>query len=671
MILHGAFVVDGSVLYRKRLMAGSSRKLPGRLPIVRWFAGADGDRDLGGAIRASAFFVLFYLYLWLYVDLRLIYHGGGVITNFPIFFRGWTFFEQFTSYPGGLVEYAGAFLAQLFYYSWAGALVVTLLAWSICLCIDCFLKAADAPSLRGLRFVPAILLLVIYSRYTYRLASILALLTALFCVCLYLRATAGRKLSCIVVFGVLSVILYYIAGGGYLLFAAVCAIYEILLRRRWAMGILYLLSGAAVPYIGGVLIFAVSIVNAYSELLPFSWKIAGRVTHEKTFDVLYVLYAFVPLIALGHGLRRRFFPSGGGPAERHGSRGERRAKAKRPGLIGRIRSLYASKGVFRWVVESLVLFAFAVGAVFASYDGKRRIEFEVSYYSSAQMWERLLRSARRHPGNHRVTNAVNRALYHTGRLGYDMFSCPQQAEGFLLTAEKFTVTHSDRFDVRIELGLVCMAENDLAECVGMFGRRPAILKGLAWANMVKGNIGSARIYLGALSKTLFDAGWADAYLDLLESDPNLSTDNEIQRLRARVVGKDHGSVFSDNEQALLALLEKDNTNRMAFEYLMSWYLLTRQLDKFADNIKRLNDLGYSEVPRLYEEALFVYAYETGKSVALDGSWGRPKSGQRIEEFGRIFNSYGRNKEAAFAELAKNYGDSYFFYSVYGFSGVKN
>jgi len=638
---------------------------------MRWFAGSGDGRDLGGAIRASVFFIVFYLYLWLYVDLRLIYHGGGVIANFPVFFRGWAFFEQFTAYPGGLVEYAGDFLSQLFYYSWAGALVVTLLAWAICLCIDCFLKTADAPGLRGLRFVPAILLLVIYSRYTYRLTSILALLTALVCVCLYLRAPARRKLSCIVVFVVLSAILYYVAGGGYLLFAAVCAIYEILLRRRWAIGILCLLSGAAVPYIGGVLILAVSIVNAYSELLPFSWKTADRVTHEKTFDVVYAIYALVPLIAFGLGLRRRFFRSAAAAAERHGSKTERRSKAKRPGLIGRVRLSYASKGVFRWVVDSLVLFAVSVGAVAASYDGKRRIEFQVSYYSSAKMWERLLRSARRHPGNPRVANAINRALYHTGRLGYDMFSYPQFPEGFLLAAEQFTVTHADRFDMRIELGLVSMAENDLAECIGMFGWRPAILKGLAWANMVKGNIGSARIYLGALGKTLFDAGWANEYLDRLEADPNLSTDGEIQRLRARAVEKDHSSVFSDNEQALLALLEKDKTNRMAFEYLMGWYLLTRQLDKFVDNIKRLNDFGYSEVPRLYEEALFVYAYETGKSVALDGSWGRPKSGQRIEEFGRIFKSYGRNKEAAFAELAKSYGDSYFFYSVYGFSGVKN
>ena len=638
---------------------------------MRWFAGSEGDRDWGGAIRTLVFFVLFYLYLWLYVDLRLIYHGGGIIANFPAFFRGWAFFEPFTSYPGGLVAYAGAFLAQLFYYSWAGALIVTLLAWSICLCIDYFLRVVNAPSYRGLRFVPAILLLVIYSRYTYRFTSILALLTALFSVCLYLKAAAGRKLACIIVFGVLSAVLYYIAGGGYLLFAAICAIYELLLRRRWPMGILYLLSGVAVPYVAGVAIFGVSIINAYSELLPFSWKTVDHVMHEETFDVVYVLYLLVPLAALGLGLRRRFLTTGTGTAEHRDSRAKRRSKAKHPKLLTRIRLFYTGKPKFRWVVQSLVLLAVAGGAVFASYDGKRRIEFEVIYYASEEMWGRLLRSAHRHPGNYRIANAVNRALYHTGRLGYDMFSYPQHPDGFLLTADKYKVLYWDRFEMRIELGLVSMAENDLAECIGMFGQRPAVLKGLAWANMVKGSIGSASIYLGALSKTLFDAGWANEYLGRLESDPNLSADKEIQRLRRLCVARDHSAVFSDNEQAMLALLDKNSTNRMAFEYMMSWYLLTKQLQKFVGNVNKLNDLGYSEVPGLYDEALFIYAYSTRKPVELEGDWGRPKARQRIDDFSRIFKTYGRDKEAAFPELAAKYGDSYLFYNLYGFSGVKN
>jgi hypothetical protein len=58
------------------------------------------SRYIGGAGRSFIFFVLFYLYVWFCVDLRLMYYGAGVITNFPAFYKGWAFFRTFLSYPG-------------------------------------------------------------------------------------------------------------------------------------------------------------------------------------------------------------------------------------------------------------------------------------------------------------------------------------------------------------------------------------------------------------------------------------------------------------------------------------------------------------------------------------------------------------------------------------------
>jgi len=100
------------------------------------------SQGLGRLLQSFLFFILFYLYLWFYVDLRLMYHGAGIITNFPVFYKGWTFFMPFLTYPGGPVEYLSAFLSQFFYYSWAGALVVTVQAWLLSVCVDNLLKAA-------------------------------------------------------------------------------------------------------------------------------------------------------------------------------------------------------------------------------------------------------------------------------------------------------------------------------------------------------------------------------------------------------------------------------------------------------------------------------------------------------------------------------------------------
>ena len=192
--------------------------------------------DIAGAIRSLLFFILFYLYLRLYVDLRLIYYSGGMITHFPAFFRGWAFFQEFSSYPGGPAEYAAAFLAQFFYVGWAGPLVVTLQGWLICVCTGSFLKAVNAPALRFVRYIPAILLLVTCSQYAYFFAITTALSVALFSVCLYIKITPRQNSSdnrladnlwAAGLFLILSVILYYITGAAYLLFALLCAFYSV------------------------------------------------------------------------------------------------------------------------------------------------------------------------------------------------------------------------------------------------------------------------------------------------------------------------------------------------------------------------------------------------------------------------------------------------------------
>jgi hypothetical protein len=137
--------------------------------------------------------------------------------------------------------------------------------------------------------------------------------------------------------------------------------------------------------------------------------------------------------------------------------------------------------------------------------------------------------------------------------------------------------------------------------------------------MVKGSIPTARVYLNALAKTLFDADWARAYLELLESDPTLSTDRRIQQLRASMLEKDrpvHSTGHDPErgsqvivERMFLDLLEKNPMNRMAFEYLMAFYMLNKRLDDLCRNLGRLKQLGYPGTPRLYEEALLARALD--------------------------------------------------------------
>jgi len=188
--------------------------------------------------------------------------------------------------------------------------------------------------------------------------------------------------------------------------------------------------------------------------------------------------------------------------------------------------------------------------------------------------------------------------------------------------------------------------------------------------MAKGNVGSAGIYLGALSKTLFHASWANQYLALLRADPNLSADAEVHRVRCLSLDKDYPTLSLPKEKVLSLLLEKNSQNRMAFEYLIAWYLLNKQLGKFVSNIERLRDFGYIELPTHYEEAALIYVYSAGKGVALGGYQSSPTLRRQIEDFSRILRGYGADKRAAFNDLARNYRDTYFFYYIYANPGFE-
>ncbi|MEA3227348.1 MAG: DUF6057 family protein, partial [Planctomycetota bacterium] len=457
------------------------------------------------------------------------------------------------------------------------------------------------------------------------------------------------------VFLALSVVLYYIAGGAYLLFAVLCAIYELLFKRRPLPGLLCLLSAAAVPYILGVLVFGASAVSAFSDLMPFSWKILSYKGRSRLINTVYVLYLFLPVTMLALAFWKDVL------SPRIYIRLLSRRKKSKP---------KTRLSIFRPVVESFALFGIASAAVFFSYDAEKRTLSAVHYYACNRMWPQVLVEARRYPGNSFVVNAVNRALHHTGRLGYDMFCWPQHPDVLLQTGEDQILAYWHKFDTQLDLGLVNMAEKNLTECMEVFGEHPIILKRLALINIVKANYGSARIYLGALSRTLFHSDWANDYLARLQSDPNLSGDERVQHLRSVCMKKDYPTIFFSTGRMLRDLLEQNGKNRMAFEYLTAWYMLTKQLDNLTRTIERLNDFDYRELPRLYEEALLIYVYGTKKTVNLTGYESTRQSRRRIEHFSHVFNRYRKNKQAAYDELAKDYGDSYFFYHIYGISGVR-
>jgi len=611
-------------------------------------------------IRDLTFFVLFYLYLWLEVKLCFLFHGAGITINFPVFYKTWDFFLPFLEYPGGLAAYLAAFFAQFFYYSWSGAIVVTIQAWLLCACFDSIIKNLNIAKLRFIRFVPAILMLVIYNQYEYQFDNVLGILLALAFMCVYQKITFRSSLSSFAGFLILSIILYTVAGGAYLIFASICIIQELLFKRQAAMSFLFIFAAAIIPLIEGFFIFGVSIDDSYLALTPFSSysrMLTGKIDNLAEVST-FVLYQSIPFIILLAGIFQLVSGTSGRTVRK-----KQKAEPRKKKFLW-----YTGRPILKWSVESGLLLLITSFVTLLSYDRELKGLFATDYYAYHKQWRQVLKHAPKKSQVFYITHFVNRALYHTGRLAYEMFSYPQHTNVLFLDVKPLSFWK--KFDFFIETGMINVAENCLAESLGRLEDNPAILKRMALVKMVKGDIPAARVYLGALSKTIPFDDWADDYLRKLDTDSELSEDAYIQYLRSIKTDIDSVTNLFNKQEILANLLKENPHNKAAFEYYMAQLLLTWRWDEFIANIYRLRELGYTEIPTHYQEAILIYSARTGRVPDLHGYKIDTDIKEKFRAIDRLLLRYSVKDKIIFDTLAANHGNSCFFYSIYKQSGME-
>jgi len=234
----------------------------------------------------------------------------------------------------------------------------------------------------------------------------------------------------------------------------------------------------------------------------------------------------------------------------------------------------------------------------------------------------------------------------------------------------------ERMELCLELGLVNVAERIAHEFHAWSNDRPNpfVLKQFAFIYIVKGKIETARVFLEALSKNLIYGREAKDQLHRLEIDPLLEHDENIQHLRSIMITNDFVfGTYPEDGRCLEELLRINKHNRMAFEYLMAHYLQTKQLGRFVENLHRLDDFECKDIPRHYQEAVLVYKGVTQKDIDLGGREMNTEIVDQFDQISEIVNEPDssdleilRRKLTPFAPKA---GHTYFFYFIFGVSGV--
>jgi hypothetical protein len=272
-----------------------------------------------------------------------------------------------------------------------------------------------------------------------------------------------------------------------------------------------------------------------------------------------------------------------------------------------------------------------------------------------------------------VAFQTNRALYHTNRLTKDMFRFNQKwgQDGLFLNPQfrkSFSIQVSDFYwDLSFLNESMHWAQEEQAN----YGNSPWNLQRIAQISIIKGRKELAAMCLAALSKTLLYRSWARRQRIYLQNEHAIFENTEFQKLFMRMPTKDF--IINTQIPALDVedILAQTPHNRMAFEYLMASYLLTFRLGKFVKRLPECADLKYPEMPRLYQEALLVYIQNSSrKNIDMAGMRIQYSTVSAFKDFIRIISHYNGDIRQARNELAKKYGDTYWYYSLYNNPTIK-
>ncbi len=639
-------------------------------------------RAAGAALlppRVLLFVALLAWYLYAILDLRLVFEARD-----EMFLWNLRFLTDFTGQPGSLLKWADSLLVQLCYYGWPGAVAYAVLAWLLLVSTIGFMDATARVKVGGTWVVPGVFLVVLYSEYFSSKSMIVGLALAIAAANGWVRMPRQGAWLRWVAFFTVSIALYYTAGAAFYCFLACCVIHEGLAGKRWVSGMLLLLAGAGVK-------FALDAVLVHLDIASRNYHVPRldefRQTPLSRQMVLFLGYfpACAALLAfrqeVGQAVTTLWQRLRGSAGRKASLKHDKAQKHKKAADLKHAVAPAGTSGWLRWTAGTALVLVLPFAAGWHVLDRKVKAFLEVDYCVERQLWDELLTNARKLRYYSRFTNHdVNVALYHTGRLPYEMFSYPQQF-GILLDQKQVSATAIAMLrkpcSLLLELGRVNEAEHAALELLEMSptGRT---LKRLVMVKLIKNQPAAARIFLNVLRDDLILGRWAERCLGRLESDPGLLGDEDVQRIRRLMIPEDDlgltcriagdGDIILNYPRMLADLLKHNATNRMAFEYLMAMHLLECNVPSAVDLFPCLDRISYPSLPPHYEEAALIYgADHPGDLVSnADGVSfrGRRISDSTLSKYRRlqaIMNGAGGSIERAGPALARELPGSYFTY----------
>lgn len=503
-----------------------------------------------------------------------------------------SYFTERISVPGGLADYAAEFITQFYYVYAIGAILLALvffclqrLTWVL------MRRSGVSQSWYLLSFIPAVALWALMGNENVLLSFAIALL-------------AMEELM-----------LHYIIVRDH--------------SRGWVAPAVYLLIAVPVGYwLFGPVVIGVALSATYNPYRPYgtSQTLPERAVKSNSqtlltpygWVLLSVLY-FVAIVWLcGLFLQYPYYKLFGGINY-----------FRYPGIIP----------VIQWVVAALFALLPLVVSYLPRLEGKKAVRAEIAqltiimlatvpllhfsfdratyelidydYLVRTHQWQRIIEKAEKHQASSPMSvSCVNLALAMHGQLCDRLFEFYQNgAEGLFPTFTRDMTSPLPTAEAFYQLGMVNDAERyafEAQEAIPNYRKSGRLTRRIAQCEIINGNYAVAAKYLRMLEHSLFYRQWAKSQERFLYNSAAVKADPEYGRL-GDIRIKRHDYLFSDQEMdQMLGLLLVDNKrydNRMAYEYLIAYELLQRDVNRFMQYYPLGRFVQFDHIPYAIQQVL--------------------------------------------------------------------
>lgn len=244
-----------------------------------------------------------------------------------------------------------------------------------------------------------------------------------------------------------------------------------------------------------------------------------------------------------------------------------------------------------------------------SFDEMTYELIDYDFLVRTEQWDKIIEKAEKKPATTPLgVSCVNLALSQKGMLADRLFEFYQNGgEGLFPTFTRDMISPVSTAEIFFRLGMVNDAERymfEAQEAIPNYRKSARLTRRIIECDIINGNYKVAAKLLRRLQETLFYSNWANQTMALLGNEKAINRHPIYGKLR-KYREKKQDFLFSDREmdQMLGLLFLNDNHNKMAYEYLMCYELLQRDMEKFMQYYPLGRFVGYDHIPRTFQEIL--------------------------------------------------------------------